>query len=99
MPETLQTVVDRALESYASLVALGEELEDEWSYVNELSESWHERLTEIVDRRGGDPVPEAIVAAVDRASAEVRLIADSHRAIDWLSTYPLVVLLALGESP
>ena len=26
-------------------------------------------------------------------------ITDPHRAIDWLSTYPQVVLIALGERP
>ena len=31
--------------------------------------------------------------------AEVGLITDPHRAIDWLSTFPQVVLLAAGERP
>lgn len=95
MPETIQTVVDRALAAYQSLLSLGEEVDDEWSYVNDLAQSWQERLTEIADRRGAEPVSEAIAAAVDRASAEIGLIADPHRAIDWLSTYPQVVLMAL----
>jgi hypothetical protein len=98
VPENLQTVIDRALDAYASLVELGEEIDDEWSYVNDLAESWRERLTEVADRRGMEPVPEAMAAGVERASAEIGLIADPHRAIDWLSTYPQVVLLALGES-
>ena len=37
--------------------------------------------------------------AIDRAIVEVDLIEDPHRAIDWLSTFPQVVLLALGEQP
>lgn len=98
MPETLQKVVDRALEAYTSLVELGEEIDDEWSYVNDLAGSWREWLTEVADRRGAEQVPDAIAAGVDRASAEVHLITDPHRAIDWLSTYPQVVLLALGET-
>lgn len=97
MPETVQTVVDRALEAYASLIELGETVDDEWSYVNDLAQSWQDRLTEVADLRGGDPVPDATALAVDRASSEIALIADPHRAIDWLSTYPQVVLLALGE--
>jgi len=97
VPETIQTVIDRALDAYASLAELGEEVDDEWSYVNDLAQSWQERLTEIAERRGAETVAEPSAAAVDRASTEVGLIADPHRAIDWLSTYPQVVLLALGE--
>ena len=97
MPETIQIVVDRALEAYQALLSLGEEVDDEWSYVNDLAQAWQERLTEIADRRGAEPVAEQIAAAVDRASAEIGLIADRHRAIDWLSTYPQIVLLALDE--
>jgi hypothetical protein len=33
---------------------------------------------------------------VHEAIAEIGLIADPHRAIDWLSTFPHVVALALG---
>ena len=51
------------------------------------------------DRRGTEPRRRATSAAVDRAIAEIGLIADPHRAIDWLSTFPQVVLLALGETP
>jgi hypothetical protein len=98
VPATLQTVIDRALDAYARLADLGEEVDDEWSYVNDLAQSWQERLTDVADRRGGEAVAEPIAAAVDRASAEIGLIADPHRAIDWLSTYPQVVLLAVGET-
>ena len=34
-----------------------------------------------------------------RAIDEIGRISDPHRAIDWLSTFPQVVLLALGEPP
>ena len=34
-------------------------------------------------------------AAID----EIGRIEDPHRAIDWLSTFPQVVLLAIGERP
>lgn len=99
MAETLQPVVDRALEAYSVLAELGEELEDEWSYVNDLADAWRDRLAEVADQRGREPAPEAVSAAVDRAIAEIGLIADPHRAIDWLSSFPQVVLLALGETP
>lgn len=99
MPEPLQNVVDRALDAYSSLVELGEALDDEWSYVNDLAEAWRERLTDVADRRGAEAVTEATATAIDRAITEIALIADPHRAIDWLSTYPQVVLLALDETP
>ncbi len=99
MSETLQPVVARALQAYAGLVELGESIEDEWSYVNDLAEAWEGRLTEVAEQRGAETVPEAISAAVDRAIAEIGRIADPHRAIDWLSTFPQLVLLALDEAP
>ena len=52
--------------------------------------------------RGGihartDPVAPPTIAAIDRAIEEIGLVRDAHRAIDWLSTFPQVVLVALGE--
>jgi hypothetical protein len=99
VPETVQTVVDRALQAYANLTELGESIEDEWSYVNDLAAAWEDRLTEVAAARGADPVPQATGTAVDRAIDEIGLIEDPHRAIDWLSTFPQVVLLALAEPP
>lgn len=98
-PTYLADVLDRALAGYADLTALGEEIEDEWSYVNDLADAWRDRLVEVADQRGTQPVPEAVSAAVDRAINEIGLVTDPHRAIDWLSTFPQVVLLALGETP
>ena len=40
-----------------------------------------------------------MAAAIDRAIEEIDLITDPHRAIDWLSTFPQVVLLAPGSEP
>lgn len=99
MAETLRTTVDRALEAHAALADLGEDVEDEWSYVNDLAEAWRDELLAVADRRGNEEVPAEVETAVDRAIAEIGLIADPHRAIDWLSTFPQVVLLALGERP
>ena len=99
MPETIQTVVDRALQAYATLTELGESIDDEWSYVNDLSAAWGQRLDELAGARGSTPAPQAAIEGVDRAIDEIGLIEDPHRAIDWLSTFPQVVLLALGEVP
>ena len=99
MPETIQTVLDRAIEAYAELAELGESIEDEWSYVNDLAEAWRDRIGEAAAERGAEIAPASTSAAVDGAIAEIRLIADPHRAIDWLSTFPQVVLLAVGATP
>ena len=99
MPETIQDVVDRALQAYEGLAELGESIEDEWSYVNDLAEAWRGRLTDVIAGRGPDIAPDAGGLAIDRAIEEISLIEDPHRAIDWLSTFPQVVLLALDEAP
>jgi len=99
VPEAIEPVVDRALRAYAGLIELGESIEDEWSYVNDLGEAWQRRLADVVEQRGAEFAPAVVCAAVDRAISEIELIVDAHRAIDWLSTFPQVVLLALGEAP
>ncbi len=98
-PSSIDDVIDRALESYAALTELGEEVEDEWSYVTELSEAWRIRLEEVAADRGASPTEPAISAAIDALVDEAARITDPHRAIDWLSTFPQVVLVALGERP
>ncbi len=97
--ETIQTTIERALDTYAVLGELGEEIEDEWSYVTDLVEAWRERLAEVATARGIEQASPESSAALDRAIDEIGLITDPHRAIDWLSTFPQVVLLALGERP
>jgi hypothetical protein len=97
--ETLRTAVDRALEAYAGLTELGESIDDEWSYVTDLSDAWRSRLDEVAASRGPEPIAAELSIAIDRAIDEAGLIVDAHRAIDWLSTFPQVVLIALGEMP
>ena len=94
---TIGTVVERAIDALDALQALGEEIEDEWTYVTDLSEAWRARLEAVVETRGDEPLDDPRVAAVDRAIDEVARISDPHRVIDWLSTFPQVVLVALGE--
>ncbi len=93
----IRDLVERALVAQRSLADLGEEIADEWSFVNDLDETWSTLLTALADRRGDDPAEPATSAALDEAIAETEAIADPHRAIDWLSTFPQIVLLALGE--
>jgi hypothetical protein len=94
---TIESVIDRALEAYAALAELGETIDDEWSYIQDLTEAWTERLRAVVAERGSEPATPSLVDAVDALAAETARIEDPHRAIDWLSTFPQVVLVALGE--
>jgi hypothetical protein len=97
VPETVQEAIDRVLVAYDQLAELGSSIDDEWSYINDLTDTWRARLSEVGDRRGTEFVAPEIETALDRAVAEIELIRDPHRAIDWLSTFPQVVLLAIGE--
>jgi hypothetical protein len=97
--ETIQAAIERAFDAYGALTELGETVEEEWSYVTALSEAWLTRLDRVVSSRGQEPAPGDVSTAIDRAIAEIGLIEDQHRAIDWLSTFPQVVLVALGEAP
>ncbi len=85
---------DRAAAAYRALAELAETVEDEWQYVTDLTDAY---LPSILALGGGTaPLPAGVVAAVGEAIAEIGLIADPHRAIDWLSTFPHVVAIAFG---
>ncbi len=85
--------------AYDGLATLAEDVEDEWSYVTELADAWRARMLEVGDARGGEAARPAVAAAVAALSTEAAAIDDPHRAIDWLSTFPQVLLIALGEQP
>jgi hypothetical protein len=51
------------------------------------------------EARGNEPAGAGVAEAVAALSSEVAAIDDPHRAIDWLSTFPQVLLVALGERP
>jgi hypothetical protein len=95
--ETVEDLLDRADAAYAALAELGEAIDDEWSYIQDLTEAWRARYAEVLAVRAADPVSPAVATAVDTAIAEIGRIDDPHRAIDWLSTFPQVTLFALGE--
>jgi hypothetical protein len=98
-PRTVGATIERALAAYDDLVTLGEDIEDEWSFVMDLAGAWRERLTDVARDRGDEIIAPVALAAISRTVDEIGLIRDPHRAIDWLSTYPQVVLLALGSEP
>lgn len=97
--ETIRELIDRSLDGYATLAELGESIEDEWSYVNDLADAWRTRFDAVSVHRGAASASDETSEAVDRALDEIARIDDPHQAIDWLSTFPQVILLALGERP
>jgi hypothetical protein len=99
VPETIAAAIDGALESLEALVSLGEEVEDEWQYVQDLADAWRERLDVVAAGRSDEALLPEVGAAVLRVCVEAGMIQDPHRAIDWLSTFPQVVLTAIGERP
>jgi hypothetical protein len=96
---TISQLLEGAVAAYDELVTLAEGVEDEWTYIMDLSAAWRERLEAVAAERGGEPATAPEEAAIDRAVDEVGRIGDPHRAIDWLSTFPQVVVSALGERP
>ena len=96
MAETAAELVERAIVAYDALVTIAEDVADEWQYISDLSGAWRARLREESDARA---VSDQETAAVDVASAEIAFIVNPHRAIDWLSTYPQIVLIAIGARP
>jgi hypothetical protein len=101
-PTSIATVADAiaiARAGYDELGALAEEVEDEWSYVNDLTTAWIDRMESVGAARGDEPAPPGSADAVAALVAEASAVDDPHRAIDWLSTYPQVLLIALGERP
>jgi len=96
---TVAELLDRALSALDALGSLGEEIEEEWSFVTDLVAAQGERLGAIADLRGLEAASLVAVSAIDSAVEETRLLCDPHRAIDWLSTFPGLVVLALGEPP
>ena len=98
-PATVDDAIRLALSAYDDLQGVAEEVEDEWTYVQDLTAAHRERLEVIAAEDGADPLASAVAAAVVAACAEVGRIRDPHRAIDWLSTFPSVVAVALGREP
>ena len=97
MTGTVGELVAAAIEATDALGLLAEDVEDEWTFVTDLVAAQRARLGAIADRRGEESATDSAAAAVASAADETHLIADPHRAIDWLSTFPDLVAIALGE--
>ncbi len=97
-------LVERIVAALGRLAALGETIQDEWTYVHDLETVWTARLRSVAAEHAPRPAgpagpPESeLEAALDRLVVEADLVSDPHRAIDWLSTLPQATLVALGEA-
>lgn len=89
-------LIEPAAAAYRALADLAETVEDEWQYVTDLTDAYLPSLEALAKADSARLLPAGAVEAVDEAIAEIGLIVDPHRAIDWLSTFPHVVALALG---
>jgi hypothetical protein len=96
---TVGGTISQAISAYEGLASVAEGDEDEWSYVMDLAASWRSRLEACAADRGAEGLTPPEHAAVERAIDEIGRISDPYRAVDWLSTFPQVVLTALGERP
>jgi hypothetical protein len=96
---TVADALAAARPAYEALLERAEEIADEWTYVNDLASAWLDRLDEVESARGTASVGPEVALAVAGLAAEAATIEDPHRAIDWLSTYPQVLLLAVDEQP
>ena len=97
MSSTVAEAVATARSAMSALQVLGEEIADEWQYVTDLEAGWGERLDAVLAARGNETLPSSATEAIELAAAETALISDPHKAIDWLSTFPQIVLFALDE--
>lgn len=98
-PGTRGTALAAALAALDGLAALGETVEDEWTYVMALAEAGRARLRAAAGPDAAATISPQQGVAVATACAEVARISDPHRAIDWLSTFPAIIELALGPVP
>ena len=71
---------------------------DEWQYVTDLTAVYSADLDGLAANLAGRQLARDAVRAIDVAIEEIGLIADPHRAIDWLSTFPQIVRLTLAPA-
>lgn len=96
----MRTIADQlALAGAAldALAAVADEIVEETQYVTDLVGVYRARFAAVTEARGAQPADAAVERAVALVVEEAGLVTDPHRAIDWISTLPQVVLLAIGE--
>ena len=94
-PTTAGELIALAIAAYRALALLGETVTDEWQYVTDLVTVHSADLGALSAPDPSRAVAPANAAAIQLAIDEIALITDPHRAIDWLSTFPQIVRLAL----
>jgi hypothetical protein len=97
MAVTTPELLERAIVALEVLARTAEPIDDEQPYVRDLVTVWSARLRAVGQARSTQPVNATSESAVDWLAAEAGRIADPHRAIDWLSSLPQAILLAVGE--
>jgi hypothetical protein len=93
MSGTRSDAIALAVDAVIGLERHGETVGDDWQYVVDLARTWRLKLEAA---SGDDPLPDEAAKAIEVAAAEAGSISDPHRAIDWLSTFPQVVVLAMS---
>jgi hypothetical protein len=93
--QEVSDVVARAVDAYLALAELAETVEDEWQYVTDITDAYLPSIEALALADPARPMTAAQADAVDELIAEIGLISDPHKAIDWLSTFPNLVVLAL----
>jgi hypothetical protein len=97
MAVKIPELLERAIVALEVLARTAEPIDDEQQYVRDLVTVWSARLRAVGQMRSMQPVSATSETAVEWLAAEAGRIADPHRAIDWLSTLPQAILLAVGE--
>ena len=54
MTDTVRAAMARALAAIDGLQQLAEDIDDEWTYVNDLGEAWRSRLEAVAESRGDE---------------------------------------------
>lgn len=96
---TVGELIERAVAAHARLGRVAEAIDAEATYLADLQTVWTARLRAVGAARADELADPATVRAIEAVEGQVDRIADPHRAFDWLSTLPQVVLLALREAP
>ena len=95
---TVADLVEVGVRALRSLADVGEGVEDELQYVADLVAVYEGRLRQVATDRGAEAVRAEQAEAAAVAVEEASLVTDPHRAIDWLSTLPQVLLFTIGEN-
>lgn len=98
MGTTVGELLGGAITALENLGARGEAITDEWQYVTDLVTVYRGRLAQVASARADEVASPSATLAVAAAIEESALVVDPHRAIDWLSTLPQIVLFTFGES-